>query len=180
MLTVEDYARIRLAHRDGLSVRSIAKQFHHSRRKVREALAEAEPRKYRRREAASAPKLDPVKSVIEQILRDDETAPPKQRHTAKQIHRRLVAEHAYTGGYDQVRRYVKRRRAAGAGDLHSAGPRAWSASGMRLRPHLGRLPGGSSADAGAAGDLGLFLLFVRDLAAERADRGDSTRHGGGV
>lgn len=38
MLTVEDYGRIRRAHRDGLSIRAIARRLHHSRRKVREAL----------------------------------------------------------------------------------------------------------------------------------------------
>jgi transposase len=44
------------------------------------------------------------------VLSADEAAPPKQRHTAAQIHRRLVAEHDYPGGYDQVRRYVSRHR----------------------------------------------------------------------
>lgn len=106
MLTVEDYGRIRRAHRDRLSIRAIAKKYHHSRRKVREALQNSEPRKYRRREAPSAPKLDPFKSIIDQILKDDEQAPPKQRHTAAQIFRRLKSEHTYPGGYDQVRRYV--------------------------------------------------------------------------
>ncbi len=110
MLTVEDYARIRRAHRDGLKIRAIAKQFHHSRRKVREALRDAEPRPYARRKASSAPKLDPVKPIIDQILQDDEQAPPKQRHTATQIFRRLKAEHQYAGGYDQVRRYVQKHR----------------------------------------------------------------------
>lgn len=38
MLTVEDYARIRRASRDGISARAIAWMFRHSRRKVREAL----------------------------------------------------------------------------------------------------------------------------------------------
>ena len=110
MLTVEDYARIRRAHRDGLSVRGIAKKFHHSRRKVREVLKNAEPRPYTRREDPSAPKLDPVKPIIDQILKDDELAPPKQRHTAAQIFRRLKTEHRYIGGYDQVRRYVQKHR----------------------------------------------------------------------
>jgi hypothetical protein len=49
-------------------------------------------------------------SVIDAMLKADELAPPKQRHTAAQIHRRLCAEHAFTGGYDQVRRYVARQR----------------------------------------------------------------------
>ena len=37
---------------------------------------------------------------------DDETAPPKQRHTAAQVFRRLRDEHGYRGGYAQVQRYV--------------------------------------------------------------------------
>ena len=110
MLTVDDYARIRRAHRDGMSIREIARRYHHSRRKVREALREPEPRGYTRRKLAPAPKLDPVKPIIDEILEADETAPPKQRHTAMQIFRRLVAEHDYGGGYDQVRRYVAGRR----------------------------------------------------------------------
>ncbi len=57
-------------------------------------------------------KLDPFKAAIDEILVADKQAPRKQRHTSTQIHRRLVAEHGYQGGYDQVRRYVatKRRR----------------------------------------------------------------------
>ena len=43
MLTVDDYGRIRRAHRDGMSIRAIARTFHHSRRKVREVLARQVP-----------------------------------------------------------------------------------------------------------------------------------------
>ena len=113
MLTVEDYGRIRRAHRDGLSVRAIARTLHHSRRKVREALANPEPRPYTRTKDPPAPVLGPFKAVIDAILAADEQAPRKQRHTAAQVFRRLVAEHRYAGGYDQVRRYIqqKRRRA---------------------------------------------------------------------
>jgi hypothetical protein len=35
MLTVDDDGKIRRAHRDGMSIRDIARTFHHSRRKVR-------------------------------------------------------------------------------------------------------------------------------------------------
>jgi transposase len=105
VLTVEDYGRIRRAHRDQLSIRAIVKKYHHSRRKVREALRDWEPKKYTRRKIPSAPKLDPFKPLIDRILEDDEQAPPKQRHTAAQIFRRMKSEHAYPGGYDQVRRY---------------------------------------------------------------------------
>ena len=110
MLTVEDYGRIRRAHRDGLSIRAIARTFHHSRRKVREALANPEPGSYTRTKDPPAPVLGPFKPIIDAILAADEHAPRKQRHTAAQVFRRLVAEHNYPGSYDQVRRYIAKQR----------------------------------------------------------------------
>jgi len=109
MLTVEDYAKIRRAHRDGMSIRAIAKQFRRSRRKVREALQSPEPQPYTRDKPSPAPKLGPFHPLIDEILKTDESAPAKQRHTAAQISRRLVQE-GYSGGYDQVRRYVAKHR----------------------------------------------------------------------
>lgn len=106
MLTVDDFGRIRRAHRDGMSIREIARRFGHSRRSVRNALRQAEPTSYTFKAARAAPKLGSYHGVIDQILDADEQAPPKQRHTAMQIFRRLRAEHGYGGGYDQVRRYV--------------------------------------------------------------------------
>jgi len=44
MLTVDEYGRLRRAHRDGMSIREIARTFRHSRRKVRQVLAEPEPK----------------------------------------------------------------------------------------------------------------------------------------
>jgi transposase len=110
MLTVDHYAKIRLAHRDGMSIRELARTFHHSRSKVRQILQEPQPRPYTRSQPSLAPILGPFQPVIDAILQADELAPPKQRHTAAQIHRRLGAEHAFTGGYDPVRRYVARQR----------------------------------------------------------------------
>src|SRR3972149_2048840 len=110
MLTVEDYRRIRVAHSDGMSIRGIARKFHHSRRKVRQVLQEPEPRPYTRQEEPFAPRLGPFRPIIRQILDDDQQAPRKQRHTAAKIYRRLRDEHGYAGGYDQVRRYVGRQR----------------------------------------------------------------------
>jgi hypothetical protein len=60
MLTVEEYGEIRRAHRDGQSIRAIARQ-QHSRRKVHEALAASEPRK----KPAAPPKLDAFKPIRE-------------------------------------------------------------------------------------------------------------------
>ncbi|HKB41538.1 MAG TPA: IS21 family transposase [Gemmataceae bacterium] len=110
MLTVDDYARIRLAHRDGMSIREIARVFGHSRRKIREVLAQPQPAPYTRTKAPPAPVLGSFHQVIDDILAADEDAPPKQRHTAMQVYRRLRDEHSYTGGYDQVRRYVGKHR----------------------------------------------------------------------
>jgi hypothetical protein len=47
--------------------------------------------------------LDPFLGVIEEILHLGETAPKKQRHTAKRIFERLVDEHGYTGSESHVR-----------------------------------------------------------------------------
>ncbi len=109
MLTVDDYGRIRRAHRDGMGVRAIARTFGHSRRSVRKALREAQPLAYTLKAGRTAPKLGPFHAVIDQILSDDEQAPRKQRHTAMQVYRRLRDEYGYAGGYDQVRRYVGRK-----------------------------------------------------------------------
>ena len=110
MLTVDDYAKIRVARRDKMSIREIARTFGHSRRKVREILANPQPKSYTRNKPKAAPVLGWLHAVIDRILRDDEDAPPKQRHTAMQVFRRLCDEYAYKGGYAQVRRYVRAHR----------------------------------------------------------------------
>lgn len=110
MLTVDHYTRIRLAYRDGMSIRQIARTFHHSRRKIREVLGMPQPKPYTRRKPPPAPVLGPFHGIIDAILEADEQAPRKQRHTAMQIFCRLRQEHDYPGGYDQVRRYVGRCR----------------------------------------------------------------------
>ena len=48
---------------------------HHSRRKVREALASPEPRPYTRRKEVLSPKLGPFQAMIDAILKADEEAP---------------------------------------------------------------------------------------------------------
>ena len=75
MLTVEDYGKIRIAHRDGMSIRQMARRFGHSRRKIHEVLQESEPHPYTLPQDRPAPRLGPYKAVIEQILVEDEQAP---------------------------------------------------------------------------------------------------------
>lgn len=113
MLTVEDFTNIRRAKREGMSIRAIARTFRRSRKSIRKALADPSPARYALSQPRAAPKLGPFHGVIDQILAEDAQAPVKQRHTAMQIYRRLRAsEQGYTGGYDQVRRYVGRHREA--------------------------------------------------------------------
>ena len=109
MVKVDQYARVRRAHRDGLSIRELARLFHHSRRKIREILAMPEPKPYKRLNPPPSI-LDPFKPVIDAILTADEDAPRKQRHTARKIWRRLRDEHGYTGSYERVRLYLRAKQ----------------------------------------------------------------------
>ncbi len=110
MLTVDDYGAIRRARRDGKSIRQIAREFGHSRNTIRKVLLHSEPSSAAR--DRSAPKLGLFYEIIDEILGNDETAPPKQRHTAMQVLRRLRDEHGYLGGYAQVQRYLLKHRQA--------------------------------------------------------------------
>src|SRR6266545_4149858 len=107
MVTVDDYARIRRAHFvDGMSINALSRQFHHSRRKIREILATPAPKPYVRLNRPPSV-LDPFKPIVDAILMSDEEAPRKQRHTASKIFRRLRQEHSYRGSYERVRLYVR-------------------------------------------------------------------------
>jgi transposase len=109
MVSMDQYLRIRIAHRDGMGVNKLAQTFHHSKRKIRQILDQEEPSPYPQRLPGPSV-LDPFKPLIDAILKADETAPPKQRHTAAKIFRRLRAEHNYPGGPERVRLYVAGQR----------------------------------------------------------------------
>jgi DNA-binding transcriptional regulator LsrR (DeoR family) len=69
MRTVDDYEAIRRAYfLDGLSIREIARNLHHSRRLIRKALAQAEPDQYKLTRPRPAPVLAPYKPKIEELL----------------------------------------------------------------------------------------------------------------
>lgn len=111
VLNVDEYLRIRLSHREGLGIRALSRKFGRSRQAIRKALSHSEPPGVVASGRRACPKL--TKSfcaVIDQILSEDAEAPAQQRHWATQIHERLVSEHGYSGGYDQVRRYVRSKR----------------------------------------------------------------------
>jgi transposase len=104
------YGAIRRARRDKLSIRAIAREFGHSRKTVRHVLEHGEPNPGPAIRKRPAPVLGPFVAIIDQILVDDEEAPPKQRHTAMQVFRRLKGEHGYCGCYGQVQRYLRKHQ----------------------------------------------------------------------
>jgi transposase len=109
MVTVEQIEEIRRAYyREHKSVRAIAREQGHGRRVVREVLAGAQPspRRYHLRVQKRRPVLDPVVGLMEGWLSADQAAPRKQRHTAKRVYDRLVAEQGFTGSERRVREYV--------------------------------------------------------------------------
>jgi len=145
MLTVEDLETIRRAYfHDHKSVRAIARELHHGRRVVREAIAGAtpHPRHYRLAKRKARPVLDPVVALVDAWLAADQHAPPKQRHTAKRIYDRLVAEHGFTGHETVIRGYVHEWRRAHNGAkqqflplAHAAGDEAqcdWGEATVRI------------------------------------------------
>jgi transposase len=108
---VELYARVRRAVQvEGMSEREAARQFGIARETVRKTLRYPIPPGYRRTKPIRRPKLGPWIGVIDQILKDDESRPKKQRHTAKRIWDRLKDEHGFTGGYTIVKDYVREAR----------------------------------------------------------------------
>jgi transposase len=108
---VEVFEQIRRDYKQqGLSVRALAKRYGVHRRAVRQALADAVPPP-RKTPVRRAPKLERAKPLIDQWLREDLDAPPKQRHTAQRVWERLVDEHGMVElSYSTVRDYVGRRR----------------------------------------------------------------------
>jgi hypothetical protein len=75
VVAADDCGTIRRAHRDGMSIQQIARQFGHSRRIVRHALVHAEPHPEPLTRTRLVTRLGPLHLVIDQILADDETAP---------------------------------------------------------------------------------------------------------
>ncbi|MEZ5157470.1 MAG: IS21 family transposase [Candidatus Nanopelagicales bacterium] len=108
---VDLYAAIRRDAKTGLSKRALQRKHGVGYRTVAAALASAWPK-----EPNPPPKrgsrLDPYRPVIDGWLREDLDAPRKQRHTAKRIFDRLLAEYDASGvvSYGMVRDYVATRR----------------------------------------------------------------------
>jgi hypothetical protein len=74
---------------EGWPIRKIARQLEVSRQTVRKVLASpAEPPRYEQHVPRPQPVVGPYLPIIERWLREDESAPRKQRHTAKRVYDR--------------------------------------------------------------------------------------------
>ena len=104
---MELFEQIRREYEFGVgTIAGVSRKLGVHRRMVREALRRAEP-------AATKPQQRRLRKsdFIDQILRADLTAPPKQRHTARRIFHRLRLElPGFSGSERTVRSYVQRRR----------------------------------------------------------------------
>ena len=108
---VELFEKIRRDRRlDDLSIRELADRHGVHRRTVRQALEDAVPPPRKVYPARPRPAIDEWATVIDAWLLADKDAPRKQRHTARRVWQRLVAEHQATCSEVTVSRYVARRR----------------------------------------------------------------------
>ncbi|MET8927304.1 IS21 family transposase [Streptomyces sp. NPDC004623] len=111
MQRVELFERIRRDRRlEDASVRSLARRYGVHRRVVRQALDSALPPQ-RKAPVTRRTALDPAKGWIDDMLRSDLTAPPKQRHTNKRILDRLRDEYGFAAvAYTTLNDYLRVRR----------------------------------------------------------------------
>lgn len=109
---VELFEQIRRDRRvEDLSIRELAERHGVHRRTVRAALDSALPPPRKTYPARARPAIDSWAGVIDAWLVADQGAPRKQRHTARRVWQRLVAEHGAVLAEVTVSRYVARRRA---------------------------------------------------------------------
>ena len=112
MLDLIDYEAIRRLHRAGFSIREIARRVGHCRKTIRKVLKwDGSPPRYTLKEPRPCPTVtNEIRNFVVDVLARDEIVTPKQRHTAKRIYERLVAEFAYEGSESGIRRLVGKLR----------------------------------------------------------------------
>jgi len=92
---------------EGVSKRSIRRDFRIGSETLEKILANAEPPGYRQGTSRPKPQLGQFLGIIDEILLADNDAPVKQRHTAKRIFERLRDEHPTEAANNLIKR-VKR------------------------------------------------------------------------
>jgi len=109
---VELFEQIRRDWRaGGSSIRELAARHRVHRRTVRQALASALPPPRKAYPQRPRPAIGPYAAIIDGWLLADQDVPVKQRHTARRVWQRLIAEHGASVAEVTVSRYVARRRA---------------------------------------------------------------------
>jgi len=96
---------------EGKSVSEVSREYSLNWRTVKKMTEEPVPPGYRREGERSRPVLGPYREEIAKILKEDENAPAKQRHTGRRVFERLRDEFGYKGGSTQVRAYVSELKA---------------------------------------------------------------------
>lgn len=110
---VELFERIRRDRRldPEVSQRELSRRYGIHRRTVRAALQAAVPPPRKKPARKRALVLAPAMGWIDAMLREDLSAPRKQRHTARRIYDRLLIEYGFNlASYSTVCDYVHRRR----------------------------------------------------------------------
>jgi transposase len=111
MLQMANYEFIRKQHiKLGKSIRQIARETGYSRQVIRKALTATEIPRYQLTKPKKRPIMGPFQDIVLEWLRQDEQAPPKQRHSARRIFQRLVEEYGYPGGESTVRNFVRKAK----------------------------------------------------------------------
>jgi len=91
---------------EGVSRRQILRETGLHWLTLKKILEHSEPPGYRQQQPRQKRKLGAYVGRVEQILKEDQAMPRKQRHTAKRIWERLRAE-GFTGGYTVVKEAVR-------------------------------------------------------------------------
>ncbi|MEW6042482.1 MAG: hypothetical protein AB1633_13265, partial [Elusimicrobiota bacterium] len=77
---------------------------------IKKAIQDAEPPKYNLTKPKPQPVIGPIKDIVRQWVEEDQSAPPKQRHTGRRIYERLVEEYGYKGSESGIRRLLGQLR----------------------------------------------------------------------
>jgi len=109
---------------EGVSRRQILRETGMHWETLQKILTHSEPPGYRQHRPRGRKKLGAYLARIEQILKEDQAMPRKQRHTAKRIWERLQTE-GFSGGYtivkDVVRELTQRRQEVFVPLIHRPG-----------------------------------------------------------
>ena len=114
MLTVDTIGKVRRAYWvQGKKIKAIARELKIARWTVRRIVRAGETERVYQRREQPLPKLGAFKEALEQLLEENAGKSKRDRLTTKRLFEQL-REQGYAGGYDAVRRFAQRWRAAHA------------------------------------------------------------------